>query len=34
MIFDSVKKKKHLKPRPFKMNINQLSFQVLMAQRY
>ena len=30
MIFDSVKKEQHLKPSPFKMNINRLSFQVLM----
>ena len=34
MIFDSVKKEQHLKPSPFKMNINRLSFQVLMVQSY
>ena len=28
------KKEQHLKPSPFKMNINRLSFQVLLAQRY
>lgn len=27
------KKEQHLKPRPFKMNINQLSFQVLIKER-
>jgi hypothetical protein len=29
-----IKRNHHLKPRPFKKNINQLSFQVMTLQRY